>query len=92
MKKKTAAKPLVRGASKKAPLTIGSRKGSSNAGAPDAQLAKLEQDLLAAIDDAIGAMKKLRDRVEELGAERASVEPQMLLAATPMSPTRLASD
>jgi hypothetical protein len=78
-KKKISEKSKKRFA-KKAPLAVGSRNGSSASGAPNAKLARIEQDLSAAIDEAIGTLKKLRDRVDELASERTAPEPQGLLA------------
>jgi hypothetical protein len=91
-KKKTAGKTMKRSA-KKAPLTVGSRNGSSTSGAPDAKLARIEQDLLAAVDEAIASLKKLRARVEELGSERAATEPMGLLPMPgPLAPSRPIND
>jgi hypothetical protein len=93
VKKKTAGRSPKRGAPKKAPLAVGSRKGSSASGAPDAKLARIEQDLGAAIDEAIASLKKLRNRLDELSTERAAPEAQTLLAAAmPMGPSRLTTD
>lgn len=93
MKKKTAGKSPKRGATKSAPFGVGSRKGSSASGAPDAKLARIEQDLGAAIDDAIASLKKLRDRLDDLSTERTAPEAQTLLASSmPMGPSRVITD
>lgn len=91
---KTTRKPAKRGSKRKAaPLAVGSRRGSAGAGSPSEGLGRLEQDLVAAIDDAIATLQTLRGRVEELGAERAATQPQGLLAtATPMLPTNIRTD
>jgi hypothetical protein len=84
MPKKTTKKPSRR-PTKRAPLTIGGRKGTA---APDdpAVLARIEEDLVAAIADAEGALKQLRERLEELRAERAGATRAKRTVTGPSNP------
>jgi hypothetical protein len=91
--RKNTGRSSKRGAPKRAPLAVGGRKGSSGSGAPDAKLARIEQDLAAALDEGIASLKKLRDRVAELSLERTAPEPQGLLAMSALrGPTTRTSD